>query len=50
MVMRHSKQAITSDNAGLLVMLMGLVPNSPTTVEIDRPAVREGHSRSACFA
>ncbi|BBQ03684.1 hypothetical protein BSFA1_88120 (plasmid) [Burkholderia sp. SFA1] len=34
-VMRHSKQAITSDNAALLAMLMGLVPNSPTTVEVD---------------
>ena len=34
-VMRHSKQAITSDNAALLSMLMGLVPNSPTTVEVD---------------
>jgi len=34
-VMRHSKEAITGDNAALLAMLMGLVPNSPTTVEVD---------------
>lgn len=33
--MRHSKQAITSQNAALLVMLMGLARNEPTTVEID---------------
>ncbi|WP_321794793.1 hypothetical protein [Caballeronia sp. J97] len=34
-VMRHSKQAITSENAALLVMLMRLAPNEPTTVEVD---------------
>jgi hypothetical protein len=34
-VMRRSKQAITSQNAALLVMLMGLTRNEPTTVEVD---------------
>ncbi|SAL81715.1 hypothetical protein AWB74_06032 [Caballeronia arvi] len=34
-VMRHSKQAITSQNAALLVMLMGLARDEPSTVEVD---------------
>lgn len=34
-VMRHSKQTISSQNAALLVMLMGLARNEPSTVEVD---------------
>jgi hypothetical protein len=34
-VMRHSKQEITSQNAALLVMPLGLVGSEPTMVEID---------------
>jgi hypothetical protein len=34
-VMRHSNQAITSDNAALLAMVMGLAPKEPTTVQVD---------------
>ncbi len=34
-VMRRSKQPITSANAALLVMVMGLAPKEPTTVEVD---------------
>jgi hypothetical protein len=34
-VMRHSKQAITSCNAALLVMLMGLARNEPSIVEVE---------------
>ncbi|WP_050455824.1 hypothetical protein [Candidatus Burkholderia verschuerenii] len=33
--MRHSNQAITSQNAALLVMLMGLTRNEPSIVEVD---------------
>jgi hypothetical protein len=52
-VMRHSKQAITSDNAALLAMLMGLVPNSPTTVEVDdllyAKGILEAHPLPAAY-
>ncbi|WP_309852809.1 hypothetical protein [Caballeronia sp. LZ003] len=34
-VMVHSKLAITSQNAALLIMVMGLARNEPSTVEID---------------
>jgi hypothetical protein len=34
-VMRHSKRTITSDNAALLAMVMGLAPKEPTTVQVD---------------
>jgi hypothetical protein len=47
-VMRHSKQAITSDNAALLAMVMGLAPKEPTTVEVDdllyAKGILEAHS------
>jgi hypothetical protein len=34
-VMGHSKLAITSQNAALLIMVMGLARNEPSTVEVD---------------
>src|SRR6478609_3417041 len=52
-VMRHSKQAITSDNAALLAMVMGLAPKEPTTVQVDdllyAKGILEAHSLPEAF-
>ncbi|SAK89418.1 hypothetical protein AWB82_06266 [Caballeronia glebae] len=52
-VMRYSKQAITSCNAALLAMLMGLVPKEPTLVEVDdllyAKGILEAHPLPAAY-
>ncbi len=40
--MRHSGKKISSENAALLAMVARLLPNEPTTVEVDDLLYRHG--------